>query len=150
MLKELGLMCEDMDFDEICARELLQQVDANQEFVDAHHGFKTVLLDWAGTFANVRMAKLLLEYGADPNLIYYNGSENILWNLQYADWDSPDENRRKLEIVKLLLESGADPHLELKGEDLYFHAVHCHIELDEGEQWDYREAFIDLLEDYGA
>ena len=150
MINRLAAMCKDANFDRKQAEMFLQQIDVNQEFVDAEHGFKTVLLDWAATWSNVSMAKLLLDNGADPNHVYDNGSENVLWNLQYADKNAPMENQRRLEIVKLLLEKSANPHLRVEGEDLYYWTVMCHIELDEGEQWDYREEYIRLLEEYGA
>ena len=150
MINRLAAMCKDTNFDQKQAEIFLQQIDVNQEFVDDEHGFRTVLLDWAATWSNVSMVKLLLGNGADPNHVYENGSENVLWNLQYADKNSPIENQRRLEIAKLLLEKGANPHLKVEGEDLFYWAVMCHIEHDEGEQWEYREEYIRMLEEYGA
>ena len=145
-LREIERMCLDLDFDRDRAKRLLPLIDVNQEFVDLEHGVTTILLDWAAIWSNVSMVKLLLEYGADPNRIFEDGEASTLWNLQYADSNAPEANRRRLEIVKLLLESGADPHLKLNGDDTLNWATFCHIELDEGEQWDYREEYICLLE----
>lgn len=147
VLMELAFMCKDLSFDKTRAKELLQSIDVNQEFADPEHGIRTTLLNWAATWANVPMAELLLQHGADPNLIYDNGTENALWNLQYADGESADENQRRLKIVQLLLENGADPHLQIEGEDLLLWAISYWGE-DEGIQSDYREEFIRLLEEY--
>lgn len=145
-LREIERMCLDLDFDRDRAKRLLPLIDLNQEFVDLEHGVTTILLDWAAIWSNVPMVKLLLEHGADPNRIFEDGEASALWNLQYADRDAPEANQRRLEIVKLLLENGADPHLKLNGEDTLNWATFCHIELDEGEQWYYREEYICLLE----
>ena len=94
------------------------------------------------------MVKLLLKNGADPNLVYDNESENVLWNLQYADGIDEAENNIRLDIVKVLLEHGANPHLKVDGEDLLDWAISYYGEEDEGIQAEYRWKFICLLEDY--
>ena len=148
MLHELEKMCLVKDFDKEKAEQILKQIDIDQEFVTSDHGYKTTFLDYAATFANYGMVKLLLENGANPNLLYDNGTENVLWNLQYSE-DQTEINDIRLEIVKLLLENGADPHIKVEGEDLYHWATAC-WQNDMGTQAEYRGRFIDLLEDYGA
>ena len=147
MLRELENMCMDDSFDIARAEELLKTIDINQEFISSKHQLPDTFLDLAACSANIKMVKLLLEKGADPNLIYDNGSENVLWNLQYADGINDSENNLRLEIVKLLLEHGANPRLKIE-EELLNWAICYNIEEDEGIQREYRGKFICLLEDY--
>ncbi len=148
MIHELEKMCLIKDFDKEKADQMMKQIDINQEFVTLRYGYNTTLLDYATTYANYEMVKLLLKNGADPNLVYDNGTENVLWNLQYSE-DDPEENEIRLDIVKLLLENGANPHIKVENEDLYHWATACWQD-DMGKQAEYRSRFIDLLEDYGA
>ena len=149
MIFELEKMCQQIDFDKNTAEKLLAQIDVNQEFVSARHSWLTTnLLECAIIYANYEMVKLLLEKGADPNMVYNNGTENVLWDLQYAEEDTK-ENEIRLNIVKLLLENGANPHIVVENEDLYHWATACWQD-DMGTQAKYRSEFISLLEDYGA
>ena len=148
MIHELEKLCSLKAFEKEKAVQIMKKIDVNQEFVTLNHGYNVTLLDYAATFANYEMVKLLLENGADPNLVYDNGTENVLWNLQYAEND-PKENEIRLDIVKLLLEHGANPYIKVENEDLYHWAIACWQD-DMGLQAEYRGHFIDLLEDYGA
>lgn len=148
MLLEFEKMCLQKDFDKEKAEQILKQIDVNQEFVDSEHGCRTTPLDWASMWSNYEMVEELLKNGADPNLVYDNGTENVLWNLQYSE-DDPETDEIRLNIVKLLLENGANPHIVVENEDLYHWATACWQD-DMGVQAEYRSRFIDLLEDYGA
>ncbi len=148
MIKELEEMCYDSTFDTVRAKELLGQIDIDQEFTDTKHGLTSTLLSLATMYANLPFAKLLLECGADPNLIYDNGEETVLWNLQYCK-DDEDENHIRLQIAELLLQNGGDPHIKLAGEqeDLMQWAISCSDD-DMGPLADYRGKFISLLISY--
>ena len=147
MIHELEKMCLDANFDRKRAIEIIKQIDVNQEFVSSEYNFKTVLLDFAAKWANVPMVELLLGNGADPNHVYANGTENVLWHLQYSRNDK-DKNETRLHIVKLLLENGANPHLQCEGFDLLDWANFYWGAEDEGVQYEYRWKFICLLEDF--
>lgn len=147
MVYELEKMCCDINFDEERASKLMKMMDVNTVFVDSRFKLKSTFLELAATWANIEMVKLLLENGADPNLVYDNGTENVLWNLQYSDRDI-EVDKIRLQIVELLLQYGADPHLKVEGDDLMNWAISCYGELDEGIQADYRFQFIRLLEKY--
>ena len=146
MVHELTKMCLIKDFDKERAKQLMKQIDVNEEFLDSKYGFKYTLLNHASTYANYEMVKLLLENGADPNLVYDRGFENVLWNLQYSS-DNIEDDKIQLDIVKLLLENGANPHIKVEGEDLYYWAI-SNWGKDEGLQDKYRFEFIKLLEEY--
>lgn len=147
MIYELEKMCSDADFDKERAVELLKKItDVDQEFLDSKYKAKSTLLDMAAEWSNYKMVKLLLENGANPNLVYDNGTENVLWNLQYAEEDA-EENKIRLNIVKLLLENGANPNINIEGDGLLEWAISCWGD-DVGIQSDYRDKFICILEDY--
>lgn len=149
MNQEIENMCYDVNFDITRAKEIINTVNVDEEFYDSKHGFIYTLLSLSSDYANISFVKFLLDNGANPNLVYNNGTGNVLWDLQYAKRDER-ENGVRLNIAELLLRYGANPRIKVEGEDLYFWATHCHIEIDEGASWNYREAFINLLEKYGA
>ena len=147
MIFELEKMCSDADFDKERASELLKKItDVDQEFLDSKYKAKSTLLDLAAKWSNYEMVKLLLKNGANPNLVYDNGTENALWNLQYTEEDA-EENKIRLDIVKLLLKYGANPNIIVDGEGLLEYAISLCGE-DVGIQADYRWKFIRLLENY--
>lgn len=148
LYREFEKMCENLDFDIVRAEEILKQIDVNQEFITSEHHFRVDPLAWAGHMcSNLKMVKLLLEHGADPNHLY-DGEENVLWQMQYAEENVGNFeiiNEARLEIVELLLKYGANPHMNIGEDDLLKHANECRWD-DEGIQYDYRLEFICLLE----
>ena len=146
MIRELEKMCLQREFDKEKAEQIMKQIDVNQVFKGSRSSLDTTLLTRAAEEANYEMVKLLLSNGADPNLVYDDGTENVLWMLQYSEEDT-QENEIRLNIVKLLLENGADPHLKVEDDDLHDWALAA-LQDDYGTQFEYRNRFIDLLEAY--
>ena len=146
MIRELEKMCFQREFDKEKAEQIMKQIDVNQVFKGSRSSLDTTLLTRAAEEANYEMVKLLLSNGADPNLVYDDGTENVLWMLQYSEEDT-QENEIRLNIVKLLLENGADPHLKVEDDDLHDWALAA-LQDDYGTQFEYRNRFIDLLEAY--
>lgn len=151
LYQEIGKMCEDWDFDAVRAEEILNQIDVNQEFTPADFHYKQTLLSWAAVFSsNLKMVKLLLNHGADPNQFYDNSSESVLWQMQYSEENVENYeeiNKARLKIVELLLRHGANPHTIWDDADLLKHANE-HWWEDEGIQYYYRWEFICLLEKF--
>ena len=151
MIHELEKMILSKDFDAEKAEVLIKQIDVNQEFVTQKYNYKTTLLEWASMWANLPMAELLLKHGADPNR-FFNHDESTLWNLQYNDGDTDEENEQRLLIAQRLLEYGADPLVDpdKTGEPLLDYVVCAVFNDDMDELWDYRSRFLILLVAFGA
>ncbi len=152
MIYELEAMLENKEFDAEKAENIIKQIDVNQEFVTQRFNCKTTLLEWAAMWANLPMVELLLKYGADPNKLY-NEDESTLWNLQYNDGDTDEENEQRLLIAQRLLEYGADPLVdpEKLGEPLLDYVVFAVFNDDDAEDlWNYRSRFLILLVAFGA
>lgn len=151
-LREIESMCRDPNFDTARAAEILTQMNPDQEFVSCRWEeipYPSTLMKEAAMSGNVKMAKMLLDAGANPNQIFDNGTENVLWDLQYADGETPEENENRLCIARLLLEYGANPRIKIEDdEDLLRWATFCWCEFDDGEQAIYRDRFIRLLEEF--
>ena len=142
---ELLSMMQDKHFDEANARKMLNSVPDVDMSITDEHGYQSTYMSEAVDANNIRMVKLLFEYGADPNYIG-DGALCPLWDLQYwADDEKDDETR--LAIVKLFLDHGANPMLSPEGEALYDWALSCNAEND----WDnkrhdeYRWKFCEML-----
>ncbi len=119
-------------------------------------------------YTNLKMARLLLEKGADPNYILYadrpGWQENPFWDLQYnvyqdSFYEQSDENKRisdaadedNLEIARLCLEHGANPCLKLEGEDLFSYVLYAVVEDEDNfRMLEYRSRFLILLIAYGG
>ena len=147
MIRELEKMCSQKYFDKAKTKQIICQVDFKSSrfvFLD------TTLLTRATEEANYEMVELLLESGANPNLVYgeKGHEENALWDLQYSS-ENAEKDTIRLNIVKLLLDYGASPHVKVEEEDLLQWAISNWGE-DEGMQSDYRFEFIKLLEAYDA
>ena len=146
-------LCENIAFDTKAARDVLSKLELSKEF--------TISPKWKGKnistmaftplsmaifYTNLAMVELLLSLGANPNVIY-NGHENVLWDLQYNDGETDEENETRLVIARRLLENGANPKIIVEGEDLYHYVLSCSQD-DMGELADYRMRFLDLIEEY--
>ena len=72
-VKELYDMCRDNDFSITHANELLDEIDVNEPIHDDPYWEKhiTTFLSESCKYTNLKMARLLLEHGADPNYILY-------------------------------------------------------------------------------
>jgi len=169
-VKELYYMCRNNDFVIAHANELLDEIDVNEPIHNDpdREQHITTFLSEACIYTNLKMARLLLERGADPNYILYSDrrgwQENPFWNLQYPVYEdefysASDENKKKadatnddnLEIARLCLEHGADPCIELEGEDLFSHVFYAVVEdEDRFSLLEYRSRFLILLIAYGG
>ena len=165
-IKELFNMCRDSDFSESRAEELLDAIDVNEPYGEG--GDQMTLLSEACLCTNLKMARLLLEKGADPNYILFADRplrrENPFWDLQYNVYDdefyeSSEENKKiadaadedNLEIARLCLEYGANPSLTLEGEDLFSYVLFAVVENeDDFRMTEYRRRFLILLVAYGG
>ena len=145
-------MISSKTFDAEKAETLIEQIDVNQEFATKEYNCKTTLLEWASMWASIPMVELLLKHGADPNR-FFNTDESTLWNLQYDDGGTDEENEQRLLIAQRLLEYGADPLVDpdKTGEPLLDHVVSAIFNDDDTSGlWDYRSRFLILLVAYGA
>lgn len=152
MIHELEKMISSKTFDAKKAETLIEQIDVNQEYVTGEYNRKTTLLESASMRANLPMVELLLEHGADPNRLF-NGDESTLWNLQYNDGETDEENEQRLLIAQRLLEYGADPLSDPDkiGEPLLNYVVYALFnDNDEEDFWNYRSRFLILLVAFGA
>lgn len=150
MLRELEKMCLQKEFNRVKADLLMKQVDINEEF-QSLDGWNVILLECSVEGTNAPMAELLLENGANPNRVFNDG-ESILWNLQYDDGETAEENEERLKIAQLLLEHGADPYIDpdKTGECLFDYVTFSVFNDDYDELWEYRSRFYILLIAYGA
>ena len=151
MIQKIGNMCQQQNFDRTEAVKILKQINVNEAFVPDNYGYATMLLEWAAMWANLSMVELLLEHGADPNLVFHN--ESTLWNLQYNDGETDEENEHRLLIAQRLLEYGADPLIDPDqiGESLLDYVVCAVFNDDDAEElWNYRSRFLILLVAFGA
>jgi hypothetical protein len=167
-IKELYHMCQDNDFSVICAEELINEIDVNQPFHDPRWDTLTTFLSEACSHTNLKMVRLLLEKGADPNYVLYadrpGWHENPFWDLQYHVYDDKfyeesEDNKNianaadedNLEIARLCLEHGADPCLKLEGKDLFSYVLYAVLEDDDNFRLlEYRSRFLILLIAYGG
>jgi ankyrin repeat protein len=167
-IKELYHMCQDNDFSVICAEELINEIDVNQHFHDPRWDTLTTFLSEACSHTNLKMVRLLLEKGADPNYVLYadrpGWHENPFWDLQYHVYDDKfyeesEDNKNianaadedNLEIARLCLEHGADPCLKLEGKDLFSYVLYAVLEDDDNFRLlEYRSRFLILLIAYGG
>ncbi len=146
-------LCENASFDKEKACKVLAKMDISKEFEleprwegKTYSAMSFTPLSMAVFYSNLAMIDLLLSLGANPNVIY-NGYENVLWDLQYNDGETEEENETRLIIAKKLLEKGADPYIVVEGEDLYHYVLSCSQD-DMGELADYRMRFLNLLEEF--
>ncbi len=153
MYKQYMELCENQFFDEEEAKRVFAIIDPSKEFKleprwkgKTYSAMSFTPLSMAVFYYNIAMVELLLSLGANPNVIY-NGYENVLWDLQYNDGETDEENETRLAIAKILLEKGADPCIVVEGEDLYHYVLSCSQD-DMGALADYRMRFLDLLEEF--
>lgn len=168
-IKELYYMCQDNNFSVVRAEELINELDVNEPFNSPQYGkFLTTFLNEACMYTNLKMARLLLEKGADPNYVLYadrpGWHENPFWDLQYNVYgddfyEESEENKKiadaadedNLEIARLCLEHGADPCLKLEGEDLFSYVLYAVVgDGDDFRMLEYRSRFLILLIAYGG
>ena len=83
-------LCENEDFDIEEATQLISILDVNEPVIDPSRSreYKTTFLMECVTNTNLKMAQLLLENGADPNMIL--NDENAFWDLQYNDYSDEE------------------------------------------------------------
>ena len=169
-VKELYYMCRDNNFAIARANELIGEIDVNEPIHDDpdREQHITTFLSEACSNTNLKMAKLLLEHGADPNYVLYTDQpgwqENPFWDLQYPVYDDEfynesDENKKianaadtdNLEIARLCLEYGANPCIKLDGDDLFSWVFYAVVEDEDCFRLlEYRSKFLILLIAYGG
>jgi ankyrin repeat protein len=169
-VKELYYMCRDNNFAIARANELLNEIDVNEPIHDNpdREQYITTFLSEACSNTNLKMAKLLLEHGADPNYVLYTDQpgwqENPFWDLQYPVYDDEfynesDENKKianaadtdNLEIARLCLEHGANPCIKLDDDDLFSWVFYAVVgDEDYFRLFEYRSKFLILLIAYGG
>ncbi len=154
MIRKLEDMCHDLNFNKKDAVNLIKQIKINEEFQrDVKFGFSytTTLQAEAIDNHNIDMLSLLLENGADPNQIY-NNDESELWNLQYNDGETEEENEVRLKMAQLLLEYGANPNMNPGDEpiDLFDWVWYEVCDEPYGDSWKYISRFFILLVAYGG
>ncbi len=169
-VKELYYMCRDNNFAIARANELIGEIDVNEPIHDDpdREQHITTFLSEACSNTNLKMAKLLLEHGADPNYVLYTDQpgwqENPFWDLQYPVYDDEfynenDENKKianaadtdNLEIARLCLEHGANPCIKLDDDDLFSWVLYAVAEdEDYFRLLEYRSKFLILLIAYGG
>ena len=167
-IRKLYYMCQDKDFSIESAEELIKEININAPFNGPKRGSLTTFLREACVNTNLRMARLLLENGADPNYVLYadrpGWRENPFWDLQYnvyydTFYEESDENKKiadaadedNLEIARLCLEYGANPCLKLEEEDLFSYVLYAILEDDDDFRLlEYRSRFLILLVAYGG
>lgn len=152
MIQELKKLCCDLQFDRDYALQLLREVDPNTVFSASliqDYTYLATLLSEAAENGNIRMVELLLKNGADPNLIFDDGSENVLWNLQYPG-DDLNDNANRLQIAQLMLEHGANPQIVVEDESLFSYVLFTVFNDDVDDLWKYRVQFFILLVAFGG
>jgi hypothetical protein len=169
-VKELYYMCRDNNFAIARANELIGEIDVNEPIHDDpdREQHITTFLSEACSNTNLKMAKLLLEHGADPNYVLYTDQpgwqENPFWDLQYPVYDDEfynenDENKKianaadtdNLEIARLCLEHGANPCIKLDDDDLFSWVFYAVVgDEDYFRLFEYRSRFLILLIAYGG
>ena len=104
-----------------CLQLFLDWVGSERLELDAKNEFDRTPLSIAAELGNVPVLRLLLENGANPNVMDDNGSTPFYWACESADDD---------EAISLLLDNGADPTVANNRGDTSFHAVCCrgHVE----------------------
>lgn len=96
------------------------------------------------------MVEFLLRHGADPNLIV--DGENIFWDLQYEDGETPEDNEIRLQIVQRMLEYRANSTIvpEEKSEDLISYTAYKIFNESGDPSWIYFSHFFILPITYGG
>ncbi len=154
MIRKLEDMCYDLNFNTNEAVNLIKNIDINQEFEgNKKYGSTapTTLQVTAIENSNIKMLKLLLENGANPNQVYWD-EESALWNLQYNSCESLEIDEIRLQMAQLLLEYGADPNMNPgnEPEDLFDWVWFALCEDGYSDSWVYLGRFFILLVAYGA
>lgn len=155
MLRELEKMCWDCAFDVSRASEIIKHVDLDREFISSRWkkiSYKTVFLNEAVLSNNIRMVRLLLENGASPDVLFDDGTNSLLWSLQYPGDDAPEDDEIRLQMTQLLLEYGADTNIVTEDgwEDLFTWVAFSVFNDDHGDLWRYLSYFFVLLVAYGG
>lgn len=154
MIRKLEDMCHNLNFNKEEALNLIKQNEINQEFEKADKfgvSYITTLQAEAIDNYNIQMLSLLLENGADPNQVYDN-EESELWNLQYNNGETVEENEIRLKMAQLLLEYGANPNMNPSNEpeDLFDWIWYEICDEPYGDSWKYISRFFILLIAYGG
>ena len=146
-------MCESNVFNIEEAQSLIAKIDLNKTYSE------TCFLHVAVANQNIKMVELLLQNGADPNLIV--NSECALWDLQYNVYSKQEyeknpesalqADRLNLKIAQVLLEYGADTNIAPEGEGLFSYVLHkVFNDFDSIRLSEYRTSFFILLIAYGG
>ncbi len=157
--QKLYEMCQNNEFSIEEAKSLISKVDLNMSFREPRYNSETFLLYTAVFYQNIRMVELLLQSGADPNLIVDH--ECALWDLQYNIYAEEEYERNpkvalaadnlNLKIAQLLLEYGADTNVTPEDEDLFSYVLYAVFNDDDtGRLLEYRSHFLILLIAYGG
>jgi ankyrin repeat protein len=85
---------------------LFDKIRVNPELARAKNAFGSTLLIRLAPFKNAQLVALLLDHGADPNVVDLEG-HSVFTSLM----ESREETSGHLEILDLLLRSGLDANL---------------------------------------
>lgn len=157
--QKLYEMCGDNDFNIEEADCLITKIDLNKPFREKRYNSETSFLYTAVFNQNIRMVELLLQNGADPNLIV--DCDCALWDLQYNVYGQEVYERDpevalqadnlNLQIAQMLLEYGADTNIAPEDEDLFSYVLYAVFnDFDTGRSLEYRSRFLILLIAYGG
>ena len=122
VVEKLFQLCRDENFNVEEAEKVIKTVELNKVYditrETEHHSpvkHKTTLLYEAYWYWNIKMVRLLLENGADPNF-YEEWDGPIIDDLRF-NWFEKEE-KECFELLKLLFDYGADPNLVWENESV--------------------------------
>lgn len=157
ILQKLERMCHQKDFEPQRAVHLIKRVDVNREFRSAiFPWYTTVLLAEAENASNLPMTELLLQNGADPNIVYGRYKSSPFCCLQFEGVMVYEDDEERLMMAQLFLEHGADPLIDPdnSGGTLFDYVTYS-VFTETAEDCDedyliYHARFLILLVAYGA
>ena len=150
---ELIEAVENENFDENKVREMLKELSDIDALV-LMGSYPTTYMNEAVSNRNLRMVKLLFEYGSDPNFLWEDSdysvcpfSEMTMGGIIGGVKTEEDKEwvEKELAIARLFLEQGADAELTVEGESIMDIAIDRSIECEDDG---YSVRFYRLLKEF--